>query len=333
MNYKIFVSYSMSLSSRAYELSAQLSRDNIMCYLDCMESGYTLGDYTRTILEESGVYVLLADKLPASPYATALLQSVTGMVKPMLVCLASDAALPGELRERCTLTTDATLLADIQCLLREEEEDSVSDSCADSAQRVTLPIDDGTEEEPDDAYAHAIPSEPKESAQHGEEQTLASAPGSPFAPFGIPETAAPTFTVTPLYGDEPKDGYDEVVYTERRGEDPVAEQNRKRSEAQVEALMHALPPHDDKPEEKAYDDDTDDNVYEGEFEGFEEFGEPEPEELEEPEYSDEADEVDESPLSDLERLKKMVSDIFDENPQLGIGLLIFLIAFLLEYCS
>lgn len=297
MNYKIFVSYSMSLSSRAYELSAQLSRDNIMCYLDCMESGYTLGDYTRTILEESGVYVLLADRLPASPYATALLQSVTGMVKPMLVCLASDAALPGELRERCTLTTDATLLADIQCLLREEE-DSVSDSCADSAQRVTLPDDDDTEEEPDDAWS-----------------------------------ATPTFTVTPLYGDAPEDGYDEVVYTERRGEDPVAEQNRKRSEAQVEALMRALPPHDDKPEEKAYDDDTDDNVYEGEFEGFEEFGEPEPEELEEPEYSDEADEVDESPLSDFERLKKMVSDIFDENPQLGIGLLIFLIAFLLEYCS
>lgn len=297
MNYDVFVSYSMSLSSRAYELSAQLSRDNIMCYLDCMESGYTLGDYTRTILEESRVYVLLADRLPASPYATALLQSVTGMVKPMLVCLASDAALPGELRERCTLTTDATLLADIQCLLREEE-DSVSDSCADSAQRVTLPDDDDTEEEPDDAWS-----------------------------------ATPTFTVTPLYGDAPEDGYDEVVYTERRGEDPVAEQNRKRSEAQVEALMRALPPHDDKPEEKAYDDDTDDNVYEGEFEGFEEFGEPEPEELEEPEYSDEADGVDESPLSDFERLKKMVSDLFDENPQLGIGLLIFLIAFLLEYCS
>jgi len=287
MNYKIFVSYSMSLSSRAYELSAQLSRDNIMCYLDCMESGYTLGDYTRTILEESCVYVLLVDKLPASPYATALLQSVTGMVKPMLVCLASDAALPGELRERCTLTTDATLLADIQCLLREEEDED-ADSCADSAQRVTLPIDDGTEEEPDDAYAHAIPSEPKESAQHGEEQTLASEPGSPFAPFGIPETAAPTFTVTPLYGDEPKDGYDEEDY------------------------------------------DADDNLYEGELE---EFGEPEPEEPEEPEYSDEADEVDESPLSDFERLKKTVSDIFDENPQLGIGLLIFLIVFLLEYCS
>lgn len=52
MNYDVFISYSMSLSSRAYELSAQLGRENMMCYFDCMESGYTLGDYTRTILEQ-----------------------------------------------------------------------------------------------------------------------------------------------------------------------------------------------------------------------------------------------------------------------------------------
>lgn len=82
MNYDVFISYSMSLSSRAYELSAQLGRENMMCYLDCMESGYTLGDYTRTILEESRLYVLLADTLPASPYATALLQCVIAMTKP-----------------------------------------------------------------------------------------------------------------------------------------------------------------------------------------------------------------------------------------------------------
>ncbi len=303
MNYDVFISYSMSLSSRAYELSAQLGRENMMCYLDCMESGYTLGDYTRTILEESRLYVLLADTLPASPYATALLQSVTGMVKPMLVCLAPDAVLREELRERCTLTTDATLLADIQCLLGGEpdedaDEDSVADFHADCAQEPTLPDDDDTEEQPDYAWS-----------------------------------ATPTFTVTPLYGDDPEDGYDEVVYTERRGEDPVAEQNRKRSEAQVEALMRALPPHDDKPEEEAYDDDTDDNVYEGEFEGFEEFGEPEPEEPEEPESSDEADELDEEPASEFDAIKKMVSDLLDENPKLGYGLLILLIIFLLKFCS
>lgn len=303
MNYDVFVSYSMSLSSRAYELSAQLSRDNMMCYLDCVESGYTLGSYTHTILEESRVYVLLADRLPASPYATALLQSVTGMVKPMLVCLAPDAALLEELRERCTLTTDATLLADIQRLLGGEpdedaDEDSVADFHANCAQEPTLPDDDDTEEQPDYAWS-----------------------------------ATPTFTVTPLYGDDPEDGYDEVVYTERRGEDPVAEQNRKRSEAQVEALMRALPPHDDKPEEKAYDDDTDDNVYEGEFEGFEEFDEPEPEEPEEPESSDEADELDEEPASEFDAIKKMVSDLLDENPKLGYGLLILLIIFLLKFCS
>lgn len=120
MNYDVFISYSMSLSSRAYELSAQLGRENMMCYLDCMESGYTLGDYTRTILEESRLYVSLADTLPALPYATALLQCVIAMTKPMLVCLASGDALPDALSGRCTATTDAMVLEDILCLLLRE---------------------------------------------------------------------------------------------------------------------------------------------------------------------------------------------------------------------
>ena len=40
MNYDVFVSYSMNWSSSAYELSAQLDRVNLRCYLDCVESGW-----------------------------------------------------------------------------------------------------------------------------------------------------------------------------------------------------------------------------------------------------------------------------------------------------
>ena len=35
MSYSVFISYSMSDSSWAYDLSAQLGRKRIMCYLDC----------------------------------------------------------------------------------------------------------------------------------------------------------------------------------------------------------------------------------------------------------------------------------------------------------
>ena len=35
MKYNVFISYSMSDSSWAYDLSAQLGRKRIMCYLDC----------------------------------------------------------------------------------------------------------------------------------------------------------------------------------------------------------------------------------------------------------------------------------------------------------
>ena len=124
MSYDVFVSYSMGYSSRAYELSAQLSRENVQCYLDCAESGFTLGDYTRNLIEESRVYVMLIGaNFMSSNYAVASVQCAAGMVKPMLACLADGAKVPEELRERCTFTTEASLLEDLLCLLRDEEEE------------------------------------------------------------------------------------------------------------------------------------------------------------------------------------------------------------------
>ena len=41
MSYSIYISYSMSDSSKAYDLSGKLSREKISYYLDCVESGKT----------------------------------------------------------------------------------------------------------------------------------------------------------------------------------------------------------------------------------------------------------------------------------------------------
>lgn len=129
MSYDVFISYSMGYSSQAYELSGQLSRESIQCYLDCAESGFTLGDYTRNLIEESRVYVMLIGaNYMNTVYAVASTQRAADMTKPMLACLADGVQLSEELRERCTLTTKASLLEDILCLLRDDEEQESDES-------------------------------------------------------------------------------------------------------------------------------------------------------------------------------------------------------------
>lgn len=223
MNYDVFVSYSMSWSSRAYELSAQLDREHLRCYLDCVESGYALGDYTRSIAEESGVLVVLGDSLPATPYATALLQCVIGREMPVLLCLADGVPLPEELCERCTITTDAALLEDILRLLREEEEE---------------------EEEPGrDTYSAPL-------------RPAASPWMTVEADEPVDEPAAPLYTesrgdIKEFYEACRRSAsdiaYDRVM--ERRDEDAVNELERLRHEVQQRELEHALLPHDDEAEE------------------------------------------------------------------------------------
>ena len=222
MNYDVFVSYSMSWSSRAYELSAQLDRVNLRCYLDCVESGYVLGDYARTILEECGVFVVLGDSLPATPYATALLQCVIGREMPVLLCLADGGPLPEELRERCTVTTDAALLEDILRLLREEEEEEELGREAYSAPfrpdaSLWMPVEAG---EPVDEPAAPLYTESRGDIKEFYEACRRSA--SDIA-------------------------YDRVM--ERRDEDAVNELERLRHEVQQRELEHALLPHDDEAEE------------------------------------------------------------------------------------
>lgn len=246
MNYDVFVSYSMNCSSSAYELSAQLDRVNLRCYLDCVESGYALGDYARTILEECGVFVVLGDKLPTSAYGTALLQCVTGMVKPVLLCLADGALLPDALRERCSVTTEASLLEDILSLLGADEaaDEVAEEHCPNSpsAYRGSTAESGGSSRQNAE-----FGDERNEAEPNGAEGGTDAAPEE-FAPFDwqpLSSSAdpAPIFTVTPVCEDdtdgeqddtyeggwgcplipgddtpEEQDEQDEPVCTERRGD-------------------------------------------------------------------------------------------------------------------
>lgn len=328
MSYDVFVSYSMGYSSRAYELSAQLSRENVQCYLDCAESGFTLGDYTRNLVEESRVYVMLIGaNFMSSNYAMASVQCAAGMVKPMLACLADGAKVPEELRERCTFTTEASLLEDILCLLRDEEDDDVDMEAepgslysATPSTAPFVPLEVETTPLDESAFGSKVvgyePSKSKTIEYGTEDEPIEEHPhhSKEFAsfdwqPLSSSADSVPAFTITPAYEDdteeeeyedeyEDEDSYTpeedgvqiEPLYTEHRGEDPISELDRSRNEAKMRELERDLLTHNDSDEE----------------------------ELEQP-----------SPLDLMQKL----SDFFDKNPRVGIALLVFLILALLEYCS
>lgn len=328
MSYDVFVSYSMGYSSRAYELSAQLSRENVQCYLDCAESGFTLGDYTRNLVEESRVYVMLIGaNFMSSNYAMASVQCAAGMVKPMLACLADGAKVPEELRERCTFTTEASLLEDILCLLRDEEDDDVDMEAepgslysATPSTAPFVPLEVETTPLDESAFGSKVvgyePSKSKTIEYGTEDEPIEEHPhhSKEFAsfdwqPLSSSADSVPAFTITPAYEDdteeeeyedeyEDEDSYTpeedgvqiEPLYTEHRGEDPISELDRSRNEAKMRELERDLLTHNDSDEE----------------------------ELEQP-----------SPLDLMQKL----SDFFDKNPRVGIALLVFLILTLLEYCS
>ena len=330
MSYDVFVSYSMGYSSRAYELSAQLSRENVQCYLDCAESGFTLGDYTRNLIEESRVYVMLIGaNFMSSNYAVASMQCAAGMVKPMLACLADGAKVPEELRERCTFTTEASLLEDLLCLLRdeeEEEEDVDMEAVPGSLYFATpstapfVPLEVEATRLDESAFGSKVvgyePSKSKTIEYGTEDEPIEEPPhhSKEFAsfdwqPLSSSADSVPAFTITPAYEDdteeeeyedeyEDEDSYTpeedgvqiEPLYTEHRGEDPIAELDRSRNEAKMRELERDLLTHND---------------------------------------SDEEEQEQTTPLDFMQKL----SDFFDKNPRVGVALLVFLILTLLEYCS
>lgn len=117
MSYDVFISYSMNDSSYAYDLSAQLGRRKLMCYLDCVESGFTTSEYIKRMVEESQLFVVLAgEKLASTPYAQSLLRHAIETHKTILACPIGNTPLAEELATHAVLTTQETIVADIERL-------------------------------------------------------------------------------------------------------------------------------------------------------------------------------------------------------------------------
>ena len=113
MPYSIYISYSMSDSSKAYDLSGKLSREKISYYLDCVESGFTLSDYTKQIIEDCEVFVaLVGARYAEAKFACDTLNHAIAHGKRIVVCLVEGTPLP-ELLNGYTTVNEEDLLASL----------------------------------------------------------------------------------------------------------------------------------------------------------------------------------------------------------------------------
>ena len=128
MSYSIYISYSMSDSSKAYDLSGKLSREKISYYLDCVESGFTLSDYTKQVIEECEAFVALVGmSYTEENYSHDTLRHAIEHGKRIVVCPIEGAPLP-ELQVPYTTVNEENLLA----LLmggNVDDDDDVDDNC------------------------------------------------------------------------------------------------------------------------------------------------------------------------------------------------------------
>ena len=113
MPYSIYISYSMTDSSKAYDLSGKLSREKISYYLDCVESGFTLSDYTKQIIEDCEVFVaLVGARYAEAKFACDTLNHAIAHGKRIVVCLVEGTPLP-ELLNGYTTVNEEDLLASL----------------------------------------------------------------------------------------------------------------------------------------------------------------------------------------------------------------------------
>ena len=131
MAYSIYISYSMSDSSKAYDLSGKLSREKITYYLDCVESGFTLSDYTKQIIEDCEVFVaLVGARYAEAKFASDTLNHAMEHGKRIVVCLVEGAPLPEQLASYTTVNEE-----DLLALLMgndEDEDDNDNDNVDDN---------------------------------------------------------------------------------------------------------------------------------------------------------------------------------------------------------
>ena len=142
MPYSIYISYSMSDSSKAYDLSGKLSREKISYYLDCVESGFTLSDYTKQIIEDCKVFVaLVGARYAEAKFACDTLNHAIAHGKRIVVCLVEGTPLP-ELLNGYTTVNEEDLLAS---LMGGEDNDDDNDNDNENENKNENKIEDDNE--------------------------------------------------------------------------------------------------------------------------------------------------------------------------------------------
>ena len=156
MSYSIYISYSMSDSSKAYDLSGKLSREKISYYLDCVESGFTLSDYTKQVIEECEAFVALVGmSYTEAKYSHDTLRHAIEHGKRIVVCPIEGAPLP-ELQVPCTTVNEENLLALLMGGNVDEDDNvdnDVDDNCLPdglTVDRRPLTVDDKNDNDNDD---------------------------------------------------------------------------------------------------------------------------------------------------------------------------------------
>ena len=129
MAYSIYISYSMSDSSKAYDLSGKLSREKISYYLDCVESGCTLTDYTKQIIEDCEVFVaLVGARYAEAKFASDTLNHAMEHGKRIVVGLIEGTPLPEQLASHKTVNEE-----NLFALLMGNDEDDENENVDENA--------------------------------------------------------------------------------------------------------------------------------------------------------------------------------------------------------
>ena len=129
MAYSIYISYSMSDLSKAYDLSGKLSREKISYYLDCVESGFTLTDYTKQIIEDCEVFVaLVGARYAEAKFASDTLNHAMEHGKRIVVGLVEGTPLPEQLAPYTTVNEE-----DLFALLMGNDEDDENENVDENA--------------------------------------------------------------------------------------------------------------------------------------------------------------------------------------------------------
>ena len=114
MKYDVYICYSMNFSDLAYDLSAKLGRERVMCHLDCVDSGFTLNDYVKRMMDSCRTYVaLVGSRFATSSYALASLNYAIETGKAVTACYMDGTPLPEELAAQVHIVARESLLSEV----------------------------------------------------------------------------------------------------------------------------------------------------------------------------------------------------------------------------